>query len=449
MFLEFYKLKEQPFGVTPDPRYLFLGSAHREAMASLLYGIETDRGFVSLIGQPGMGKTTLLFQLLQRWKGCVNSAFLFQTQCDSKELIRYLLHDLGLCCDGDDIVRMHSELNQFLLREALAGRRTIVFIDEAQNLSDSVLETVRLLSDFEATDQKLLQIVLAGQPELAERLSRPGMAQLRQRLSVQAHLKPLPGGEVVAYVNRRLTVAGYEGGGLFTPGALSLVAEYSDGIPRVINNLCFHALSLGYAKDLEKITSEIVHEVAQDLSLRATASRNAGSGSRPAKDSVHEGPTPQGNSSRSVISRIGSWRALGAGLAAIALALSAMYFGKPQQAALLSHARLRKPPISRDSVASTDGVLSISSGEPPAGSLRPVSAESSTPSFVYVVQPNDTIHDLCIWATGRYDDAVTANLRRLNPSLQDLDHLQVGQRIRFPVVFRHSSAADLPATQQR
>jgi|SRR5690242_345959 len=449
MFLEFYKLKEQPFGVTPDPRYLFLGSAHREAMASLLYGIETDRGFVSLIGQPGMGKTTLLFQLLQRWKGCVNSAFLFQTQCDSKDLIRYLLHDLGLSCDGDDIVRMHSELNQFLLREALAGRRTVVFIDEAQNLSDGVLETVRLLSDFEATDQKLLQIVLAGQPELADRLSRPGMAQLRQRLSVQAYLKPLPGSEVVAYVNRRLAVAGYEGSGLFTPGALSLIAERSEGIPRLINNLCFHALSLGYAKGLERITSEVVNEVAQDLSLVAPASRNAGFSPRPAKGSVHEGATRPLDSSPSVISRIRSWRAAGAGLAAIALAIAAMYFGKPQQAALLSHAGLRKPPISRDSVASTDRVFSTSSGEPRVASLRAVSVESSTPSFVYVVQPNDTIHDLCVWATGRYDDAVIANLRKLNPSLRDLDHLQVGQRIRFPLSLHNSSAADLPATQQR
>lgn len=449
MFLEFYKLKEQPFGVTPDPRYLFLGSAHREAMASLLYGIETDRGFVCLIGQPGMGKTTLLFQLLQRWKGSVNSAFLFQTQCDSKELIRYLLHDLGLCCDGDDIVRMHSELNQFLLREALAGRRTVVFIDEAQNLSDSVLETVRLLSDFEATDQKLLQIVLAGQPELAERLSRPGMAQLRQRLSVQAHLKPLPGAEIVAYVNRRLAVAGYEGSGLFTAGALALIAECSEGIPRVINNLCFHALSLGYAKNVERITSEIVHEVAQDLSLLAPASRSTGSGAGPARDSLFEGAARHGDASRSVISRMRSWRAAGAGLAAIVLAMAAMYFGKPQQAALLSRASQSKPPAAQDSMVSVDRVFSAPAGKPLTGSPGVVGAERSTLSFVYVVQPNDTIHDLCVWATGRYDDNVVANLRRLNPRLQDLDHLQVGQRIRFPLSVRNSSAADLPATQQR
>src|SRR6266850_6074847 len=216
MFLDFYQFREQPFGVTPDPRYLYFSPGHREALASLYYGIETGRGFLSLVAEPGMGKTTLLFQLLQRWRGFVHSAFLFQTQCDSRELIRYLMNDLGLKSSGDDIVRMHSDLNEFLYRETKAGRRVVVFIDEAQNLTDSVLETVRLLSDFEAPDKKLLQIVLAGQPELAQRLSRPGLAQLRQRVAIQARLDPLPAAEVVRYVHHRLQVAGFEGTSLFT-----------------------------------------------------------------------------------------------------------------------------------------------------------------------------------------------------------------------------------------
>ena len=181
MFLEYWKLREQPFGVTPDPKYLYFSAGHREALASVFCGIEMGRGFLSLIARPGMGKTTLIFQLLRRWKGHVQSAFLFQTQCSSRELIRYLLDDLGLNSAGDDIVRMHADLNDFLIREAKAGKRVVVFIDEAQNLPNEVLETVRLLSNFEASDKKLLQIVLAGQPELAQRLSRPGLAQLRRR----------------------------------------------------------------------------------------------------------------------------------------------------------------------------------------------------------------------------------------------------------------------------
>jgi general secretion pathway protein A len=272
MFLEFYKLREQPFGVTPDPRYLYFSPGHHEALASLFYGIETGRGFVSLVAEPGMGKTTLLFRLLKGWKGYVHSAFLFHTQCDSRELLRYLLEDLGLDSHNRDIVRMHSDLNDFVYRETDAGKKVVVFIDEAQNLSDAVLETVRLLSDFEATDKKLLQIVLSGQPELARRLLHPSLEQLRQRISIQARLDRLPPDEVVRYIYHRLRVAGYEGPGLFTPAALGLIAQRSRGIPRIINNICFNALSMGYATHIQQIGFEVVREVVQDLSLGSSES---------------------------------------------------------------------------------------------------------------------------------------------------------------------------------
>jgi len=242
MFLDFYRLQEQPFGVTPDPRFLYFSSGHREALASLFYGIETGRGFLSLVAQPGMGKTTLLFQLLKRWKGYVHSAFLFQTQCDSRELVRYLLEDLGLDSQDRDIVRMHADLNDFLFRETKAGKRVVLFIDEAQNLADSVLETVRLLSDFEAPDRKLLQIVLAGQPQFEQRLARPALTQLAQRIAVRARLEALPPAEVVRYMNHRLQVARYQGPELFTPEAAAAIADRSQGIPRLINHLCFNAL---------------------------------------------------------------------------------------------------------------------------------------------------------------------------------------------------------------
>jgi len=267
MFLDFYQLGEQPFGVTPDPRYLYLSPGHREALASLSHGIEANRGFLSLVAEPGLGKTTLLFHLLKSWRGQVNSAFLFQTQCDSREFIRCLMNDLGLKSDGDDFVRMQSDLNQFLFRETLAGRPVVIFIDEAQNLTDTVLETVRLLSDFESSEKKLLQIILAGQPELADRLSRPGMAQLRQRIAIQARLDALPATEVVGYISHRLQAAGYRGTELFTVGALGLIAERSRGIPRLINNLCFNALSLGCARQQKQITSEVIRKAALDLSL--------------------------------------------------------------------------------------------------------------------------------------------------------------------------------------
>src|SRR5271169_3682100 len=190
MYEKYFGLREQPFGVTPDPRFLYLSAAHREALASLYYGIEANRGFLGLIAKPGMGKTTILFHLLEKFRNSAKTAFLFQTQCTSREFMRFLLAELGYDTGDHDFVKMHEEFNKHLLREARAGNRFIVVVDEAQNLDPSVLETIRLLSDFETPKAKLLQIVLAGQPELADKLANPRMAQLRQRVSLVSGLQP-------------------------------------------------------------------------------------------------------------------------------------------------------------------------------------------------------------------------------------------------------------------
>jgi len=275
MFLSYYGLREQPFGVTPDPRFLYLSPAHREALASMVYGIEAGRGFIGLIAPPGMGKTTLLFHLLEKFRSSARTAFLFQTQCNSREFMRFLLAELGYECDDRDFVRMHEEFNKRLLQEARAGNRFIVVIDEAQNLEPSVLETVRLLSDFETPRAKLMQIILAGQPELADKLARPGMIQLRQRVSLMTGLKPLSFEEINKYIQHRLRAVGYQGGPMFTPDALVRVGDFTSGIPRNINNLCFNCLSLGCALQKRVIDSEIVDEVTADLDITQHTSQAA------------------------------------------------------------------------------------------------------------------------------------------------------------------------------
>jgi type II secretory pathway predicted ATPase ExeA len=439
MFLEFYKLQEQPFGVTPDPRYLYFSPGHREALASLFYGIETGRGFLSLVAEPGMGKTTLLFQLLQRWKGYVHSAFLFQTQCDSRELIRYLLDDLGLKTGGEDIVRMHSELNDFLYRETKAGRRVVVFIDEAQNLSDSVLETVRLLSDFEAPDKKLLQIILAGQPELAHRLSRPGLAQLRQRIAIQARLDALPAGEVVRYVHHRLRVAGFQGPELFTPGALELIAECSLGIPRLINNLCFNALSLGCAAQQKQIDAALVKEAAGDLAMNSQAPEAIVPQQRAARALT----TDLSASLESVYSKMRGkflahrlYHTLALFLALVSLGVfldtrtrsatvqssAVRNFNSASSAAAVSS----EHPAERRVAGPADDLASAAISQTRAG-------ESSIKSFKYVIQPKDTLRDLCVSMLGRYDSIVLSEIRALNPNLKNPDNLDVGEEIRLPI----------------
>ena len=267
MFLRFYGLREQPFSTTPDPRYLYMSASHREALASLVYGIETGRGFVSLIAEPGMGKTTLLFQLLEQFRNSARTAFLFQTQGDTREFLTNLMSDLGVVPDDRDVSALQRQLNDILVQEARLGRQFVLVIDEAQNLEDPVLESVRMLSNFETSRSKLMQIVLAGQPGLADKLARPDLEQLMQRVSVICRLNPFNGQEVADYIDHRLRVAGHQGGRRFTPEALAMIADLSEGIPRNINNICFHALSLGYAKGQKTIDGAVIEEVYGDLEL--------------------------------------------------------------------------------------------------------------------------------------------------------------------------------------
>src|ERR1700722_6631723 len=239
MLLDYYQLAEQPFGVTPDSRFLYLGPKHREALASLVYGTESNRGFLALIAKPGMGKTSLLYHYLSYLRDKARTAVVFRTDCDSREFIRHVLLDLGIDVKGMDLPTMHDSLNRWLTEEMRAGRRFVLVIDEAQNLDESVLESVRMLSNFETPWMKLMQIVIAGQPTLAEKLSRPSMTQLRQRISQVIRVAPLNREEINAYIDHRLWVAGCKNSALFTAGARSVIVEHSEGIPRKINNICF------------------------------------------------------------------------------------------------------------------------------------------------------------------------------------------------------------------
>ena len=298
MFLQYYGLREQPFSMTPDPRYLYMGTSHREALASLIYGIETGRGFVSLIAEPGMGKTTLLFQLLERFRNSARTVFLFQTQGGTREFLSNLISDLGLVPNDRDLSSLQRQLNEILIQEARSGRQFVLVIDEAQNLEDSVLESVRMLSNFETSRSKLMQIVLAGQPALSDKLARPELEQLMQRVSIICRLNSFTRKEVSEYIDHRLRTAGYKGGRLFTPEALSIIADVSGGIPRNINNICFHALSLAYAKGQRKIDVAIIQEILRDLDLdtpkKARADLRGGFREAPMPVSGLEGVTLNG-----------------------------------------------------------------------------------------------------------------------------------------------------------
>lgn len=271
MFLDFFHLREQPFGVAPDPAYLYPTRTHCEALDSITDGILGGRGFLALIAEPGLGKTTLLYQVLEGLRDTARAAYLFQTQCNSREFFQYLLSELGVDSSGMGLVTMHTKLNEMLFAEMLAGRRFVLIVDEAQNLDDGVLETIRLLSNFETSNTKLLQIVLAGQPQLEEKLGQKRMVQLLQRITVVKHLEALSPEETAGYIRHRLRVSGGCGEELFEPEALALVAERSQGVPRNINRICFNALLEAHAQGRHTVSAEIVERANRKLGVVAAS----------------------------------------------------------------------------------------------------------------------------------------------------------------------------------
>ncbi len=271
MFLDFFHLREQPFGVTPDPAYLYASRTHCEALDSLTEAILGDRGFLALIAEPGMGKTTLLYQVLEGLRDSARAVFLFQTQCNSREFFQYLMSELGVDSTGMGMVAMHNKLNEILFAEMLAGRRFVLIVDEAQNLDDAVLETIRMLSNFETPHAKLLQIVLAGQPQLGEKLEQPHLSQLLQRIATVKYLEALSPEETAGYIDHRLRVAGYHGGAVFEPDALTLIAERSGGNPRIINMICFRTLLEAYGRGQQTVSRELVEKADRQLAVTKAA----------------------------------------------------------------------------------------------------------------------------------------------------------------------------------
>ncbi len=274
MFLQYYGFREQPFGFTPNPRFLFPSESCREAHASLLYAITNNVGFSTLIADPGMGKTTLLFCVLERLRDTARTAFVFTTQDSSRDLLRYINLEFDLPDCGDDPVRFQQQFKELLVTEARRERPVILLLDEAQNLNDASLEAIRLLSDFETPGQKLLHILLAGQPQFGDRLRQSGLSQLFQRVATVSRLEKLTPAETAAYVDHHIRTAGYRGNQLFTPDALAWIADKAEGIPRQINRLCFNGLSIGCALQKQSVDVDILTEVEQDLDLHTTSDTN-------------------------------------------------------------------------------------------------------------------------------------------------------------------------------
>ena len=268
MYKEFFGLRANPFNVNPDPRYLFLTRHTEEALACLTYGIQSRKGFVLLTGEVGTGKTTLINKLLE-WLRLqqVATAFVFNSRMNVPQFLDYMMADFGIPCDSKSKSQILQRLYNWLLDRYRAGETAVLIVDEAQNLTDEVLEEIRMLTNLETFTEKLLQIVLVGQPELETKLKQPQLRQLRQRLTLRAKTHPLTIEETKAYVQQRLRIAGSDGRQIFDGDALNAVHKYSNGIPRVVNLLCEHCLVSAFVDQKSTISEGIVDAVARDFDL--------------------------------------------------------------------------------------------------------------------------------------------------------------------------------------
>ena len=496
MILEHFGLREEPFGMTPDPGYLYASRTHAQALASLSDGIRDTRGFLALIAEPGMGKTTLLYQLTQELRDTTRIVHISQTQCDSRELIEYILQELGVDVGGISFVAMHGKLNEILFEELLAGKRFLLIVDEAQNLDDSVLETVRMLSNFETHNAKLLQILLAGQPQLASKLSQPRLAQLRQRVAVLGRLEPFNAEDTGRYIEHRLKVAGYSGERIFDEEPAGLVTRFSKGIPRNINNLCYHCLRLAHARGTHAVTAEMVMEAAALLDLdtlahppatlsAVTAAAQASAapvkpaapkaapapapasaamtptaiaaaagatgaaptvtaatpaGTAPPAATEKATPTEKGAPGNSLLTyssskaTVSKWPGKSTifGIAALGVTLLV---------SILVHSQSKR-------AASPESLNSASRSSALGASVSPDSTEAGPAPANYDAAPQDTgdgqiltvaagaqdtLKNLSIRYAGRYDNELAEKIKSLNPDLKDPNHLEEGQLIRIPL----------------
>jgi general secretion pathway protein A len=272
MYKGFFGLKDNPFNVNPDPRFLFFTKEIEEAFSGLKYGVQNRKGFITLTGEVGTGKTTLVNRLLD-WlqEERVRTAFLFNSRMNSSQLFDFILAEFGIPCESRSKSQLLMKLNGFLLDRFRAGETTVLIVDEAQNLTYPVLEEIRLLTNLETSTEKLLQIILSGQPELEEKLKLPQLRQLRQRIMLRCKTSALSKEQTHDYIVERLRIAGADGSPIFSPEAVAMVHKYSVGIPRVINLLCEHSLINAYVDQQRPISPKIVEEVAKEFEFDQVA----------------------------------------------------------------------------------------------------------------------------------------------------------------------------------
>lgn len=265
MYLDYFGLRENPFNMTSDPDFLYLSNIHKEAIDHLLYGIRERKGFIAVTGEVGSGKTTLCRALMSRVDRDTNTSLIFNSNLPENQLLEAVLMDFGITPSRRSRITFLKELNDFLLTQLREGRNNVLIIDEAQNLRNSALETIRMLSNLETHKEKLLQIILVGQPQLRDKLDSTQLEQLKQRISVRFHLTALDREEIPSYINHRLDVAGNRGNIEFPEDSLNRIYEYTKGIPRKINLVCDKSLLMGFVNETGYISPDTVDNSINEI----------------------------------------------------------------------------------------------------------------------------------------------------------------------------------------
>ncbi len=267
MYKQFYRLRENPFNITSDPSFFFASSRHQEAFSHLHYGITSRKGIILITGEIGTGKTTLCRALLNRLDERIKTALILNPSFSDLQLLQLIIRDLGINCPKGNKLDLVNAISRFLIEQSSRGNNVAVIIDECQNLDIRQLEEIRLLSNLETEKEKLLQIILVGQPELLEKLKDPGLRQLNQRVAVRYHILPLERSEIAGYINHRLKTAGADARLEFVPDAVEMIYSYSGGTPRLINILCDRALLAGFVNNTFTITTDVIRNSAREVLL--------------------------------------------------------------------------------------------------------------------------------------------------------------------------------------
>ena len=407
MYLNYFSLKKEPFNITPDPELLFLSPSHKEALAAVIYGVRQRKGFITIIGEVGVGKTTIIRSFLEKIdKEQVKTIYIFNSNISFKALLKTIYQNMGHTPESDDVFDMINQLHRILINEYKEGRNVVLIVDEIQNMPVATLENLRMLSNLETAKDKLIQIVFSGQPEFAEKLGLHVLRQLNQRIAVKVKILPLTPAESIAYIHHRLSRTTREDIQLFTKGALNAIITKAGGIPRIINILCDNCLITTFGKQQKQVTAKVAREIIRDLQGEAAQ------------------PRP--------------WWRTAVLVPLVIAALGVWMYGekKPDSSSSGAGGAVALPGAVATEAEKPRPVPATAAITEKRAEPRPVSAEPEriAETTMRIARRGDTLAKLTLEKYGMVNKRLLQLVKQYNPTIDDINVIQEGREIRFPVM---------------